>query len=131
MKFVATEAGFKNGLGGASNSTSAEKQHYVLFGVQKDTQHPENSGVYFEYDDQSKGAVNSVRGVSIGNKSVVFKLKGGKSVEVNCNVGTDQWEQLQRGIRAVFPSDVISSNGTLSRSSRTQQKKPTVRRSSR
>ena len=109
MKFTATEAGFKDGIGGASNSASAEKQHYVLFGVQKDSQHPDNSGVYFEYDDQSKGAVNCVKTVMIGDKSVGFRLKDGKSIEVRCNVSAYEWEALKRGIRIVFPDNSISS----------------------
>jgi hypothetical protein len=108
MKFSATEAGFKDGRGGASNSTSAEKQHYVLFGTQQDVQHPENSGVYFEYDDQSNGAVNSVKAVSIGGKSVAFKLKGGKSIEVNCDVSAEQWAELKRAIRTVFPPELLA-----------------------
>jgi hypothetical protein len=110
MKFTATEAGFEDGLAGASNSKAEGKQHYVLFGIQRDRQHPENSGVYFEYDDQSNGAVNCVKAISIGDRFVAFKLKGGKSVEVNCNVPAEEWEQLQRGIRAVFPKEMIASN---------------------
>jgi hypothetical protein len=108
MKFSATEAGFKDGLGGASNSTSAEKRHYVLFGAQQDAQHPENSGVYFEYDDQSNGEVNSVKEVSIGGKSVVFKLKDGKSIEVNCDASTEQWAELKTAIRTVFPRELLA-----------------------
>lgn len=105
VKFTATEAGFRKGIGGASNSKSEEKHHYVLFGVQKDDMYPENSGVYFEYDDQSNGAINSVKAVSIGDKSVVFKLKDESSVEVNCSVSAEQWDELQRGLRTVFPQN--------------------------
>ena len=115
VKFIATEAGFKNGLGGVSNSMSTEEQHYVLFGAQNDSQHPENCGIYFEYDDQSNGAVNSVRAISIGDKSILFKLKGGKSIEVSCNMSGEQWKELQCGIRAVFPENVIVSNSKWGR----------------
>lgn len=111
MRFTATEAGFKDGLGGASNAKGTEKYHYVLFGTQRDAQHPENSGAYFEYDDQSNGAVNSVKAISIGDKSVVFKLKGGRSIEVNCNnVSAKHWAEFKRAIRTVFPRDSVSSS---------------------
>ncbi len=109
MRFTATEAGFKDGLGGASNAKSAEEYHYVLFGTQQDAQRPENSGAYFEYDDQSKGAVGSVEAVSIDARSVVFKLKSGKSIEVICGVGTEQWNEFQRGLRTVFPHQIVSA----------------------
>lgn len=110
MKFVATEAGFKDGLGGASNSKSPEKYHYILFGGQEDKPHPKNSGIYFEYDDQSNGAVNSVKTVIIDGKTVVFKLRSGKSIEITCNVNTQEWSEFKRGIRAVFPPRAIMSD---------------------
>ncbi|MEW6158455.1 MAG: hypothetical protein AB1813_13565 [Verrucomicrobiota bacterium] len=116
MKFVATEAGFKKGLGGASNSKSAEKYHYVLFGVQKDCQHPENTGIYFEFDDQRNGGINSIKAVVLSNKAVAFKLKGGKSIEIDCNVSAQEWNEFKRGIHAVFPKNTISSK-TRSRDS--------------
>jgi len=97
-------------LAGASNSKSAEKYHYVLFGVQEDRQHPENSGIYFEYDDQSNGGVNSIKTVVLGNKAVVFKLKGGKSIEINCDVNTEEWNEFRQGIHTIFPKNTISSN---------------------
>jgi len=102
MKFSATEAGFKKGLGGASNSKSTEKYHYVLFGTQKDCQHPEFSGVYFEYDDQSKGAVNSVDTVAIVDRTVTFRLKNGEAIEVDCDVSAEQWKELLLGLATVF-----------------------------
>ena|SRR5689334_3015363 len=103
MRFTATEAGFKRGIGGASNSKNEKKCHYILFGLQEDTQHPENSSVYFEYDDQRNGRLNSVEAVSIGDKSIIFELKGGKSIEIRCDVSARQWEKLKAGIRTVFP----------------------------
>jgi hypothetical protein len=118
VKFNATEAGFKNGMGGASNVMSTEEQHYVLFGAQNDSQHPENSGIYFEYDDQGNSAVNSVHAVSIGDKSVLFKLKGGKSIEVNCNLSGEQWEELLCGVRTVFPEKVIVASSNEAQSGR-------------
>lgn len=111
MKFSATESGFKDGMGGASNKNGGDRYHYVLFGIQEDAQHPENSGIYFEYDDQANGAINSVEAVSIGGKSVVFELKGGKSIEIKCNVSTEQWDEFKQGIQTVFPKSRVSSSG--------------------
>lgn len=110
MRFTATEAGFKDGLGGASNSKSAAEYHYVLFGIQKDSQHPENSGVYFEYDDQSNGTVNAVQSVLIGSESVVFRLKSGKEIEVEFEVSAQEWSELKRAIRTVFPRSAVSTS---------------------
>lgn len=95
-------------MGGASNSKGGGQYRYVLFGTQEDAQHPENGGVYFEYDDQSNGAINCVKAVSVGGKSVRFELKAGKSIEVTCEVSSEEWESLKQGIRAVFPPDSIS-----------------------
>lgn len=55
MKFSATEIGFEKGLGGASNAQGKDDYHYVVFASQEDIQHPSNSGIYFEYDDQING----------------------------------------------------------------------------
>lgn len=107
MKFMATEAGFKDGVGGASNARSAEAYHYVLFGAQEERQHSRNSGIYFEYDGQSNGAVNCVESVSMGDKTVAFKLRGGKSIEIKVNVSGREWIAFKKGIRQVFPKSVI------------------------
>jgi hypothetical protein len=115
MKFIATEAGFKDGLGGASNGQAGEKYHYVLFGKQRDAQHPENTGIYFEFDNQRNGAVNSVKAVRISEGTVIFTLKRGKAIEVNCNVSADQWEELQRGLRQVFPKNIFQMNSAARR----------------
>lgn len=114
MKFVATEAGFKDGVGGASNAKSDEAYHYVLFGAQEDRQHSWNSGIYFEYDGQANGAVNCVKSVSMGDKTVAFKLRGGKSVEIRADVSGREWNEFKNGIREVFPKDIILS-GTQQR----------------
>jgi hypothetical protein len=102
MKFTATEAGFREGMGGASNSKSLGRYHYVLFGIQSDINHPENSGTYFEFDDQSNGATNSVQEVSMGDNSVTFKLQGGKSIEIDCDVPIKDWDEFKQGVRTVF-----------------------------
>jgi hypothetical protein len=107
IKFIATEAGFKNGLGGASNAKLVGKSHYILFGTQTDLKHPENSGIYFEYDSQSNGSINAIEAVRIGANVVAFKLKKGKSIEVQCNVSADEWHEFKRGIHTVFPQSSI------------------------
>jgi hypothetical protein len=122
MKFVATEAGFKEGVGGASNAKSDEAYHYVLFGVQEDGQHSWNSGIYFEYDGQGNGAVNCVKGVSMGDKTVAFKLRGRRLIEIKCKVSAREWNEFKKAIRKVFPKDVISS-GTRETVSK-KRKKP-------
>jgi hypothetical protein len=43
IEFIATECGFHDGLGGASNAAADEDYHYILFGRQIDSQHPQNS----------------------------------------------------------------------------------------
>jgi len=102
MRFTATEAGFKEGLGGASNSKNSEQYHYVLFGIQTDLQNAENGGEYFEWDDQSNGAINSVKEVVIGDKSVFFIMNEGESLEINCKLSAEQWDELKQGLRTVF-----------------------------
>ncbi len=107
MDFTATEHGFKNGLGGASNSASKKDYHYILFGRQVDSQHPEYSGVYFEYDDQSQGAVNCVKEVTISDEQVLFKLKRQKKILVRRGGKAIQWKQFLKGIRDVFAESII------------------------
>jgi len=58
LDFTATEIGFEDGVGGASNAAGAGDPHYVLFGRDGD-------GVYVEYDDQIHGGVDQVAGVSV------------------------------------------------------------------
>jgi len=101
--FTATEAGFEDGLGGASNSKSGAEKHYVLFGIQQDPQHAWNSGVYFEFDGQKNGRVNSVQKVIIGKTTVAFFLENGTSIDVRCGVNEHQWSTFEEGIRTVFP----------------------------
>jgi len=102
MKFTATEAGFENGMGGASNSKANDEHHYILFGMQEDPQHPEYNGAYFEYDDQKNGKVNSVEAVSINEKMVCFKLLSGTLIEIKFDVSAEQWGAFLSGIRTVF-----------------------------
>jgi hypothetical protein len=74
MRFSATEVGFDNGLGGASNGAGTEEYHYVLFGIQNDEQHQHNSGVYFEFDDQINGGIDQLKRIIVRHRSVEFRL---------------------------------------------------------
>lgn len=89
-------------MGGASNSKNLGRYHYVLFGIQSDVDHPERSGAYFEFDDQSNGAMNSIQEFSIGDNSVVFQLRGGKSIGIDCGVPEKVWDEFKQGVRTVF-----------------------------
>ena len=109
MRFTATEAGYKEGLGGASNSKSLEKFHYVLFGIQTDLQNSENGGEYFEWDDQINGAINSVKEVVISENKVLFIINQGESIEINCNVSAEQWDELKQGLQTVFLRKVVTT----------------------
>ncbi len=102
MTFTETEASFEDGLGGASNATSRAKYHYVLFGLQVDDQHPENSGVYFEYDDQCNGSIGAVDRIRIGENVVKFSLKNGTTIIVNCKTTDSKWNEFLNGINSVF-----------------------------
>lgn len=75
MGFVATEAGFAGGVGGASNAEDSADYHYVLFGRQTDSQNPECSGVYFEFDGQIQGGVNRVGAITVADGWVSFELR--------------------------------------------------------
>jgi hypothetical protein len=102
MRFDATEAGYKDGLGGASNSKSRAKYHYILFGQQEDNQHPSNSGIYFEYDDQLNGSVNSVKQVLVSETPAKFVLADTTEILVGNDVTKSEWEDFLQGIDAVF-----------------------------
>lgn len=107
MEFTATESGFKDGLGGASNSAATADYHYVLFGRQTDDQHPEYSGIYFQFDSQVNGAVNCVTKIGIGNGIVEFVFKDGKKIVVKRSLEESQWSEFLRGIYDVFGDGFI------------------------
>jgi hypothetical protein len=107
MEFTATECGFKNGFGGASNASSAKDYHYVLFGRQTGEQHSEFDGVYFEFDDQINGSVNCVRRVEIQNGVVEFALKDGRKIVVLREMGDARWSSFLRAIRDTFGREII------------------------
>lgn len=107
MQFTATEVGFENGLGGASNSKSDDPYHYFLFGHQPDPV----PGVYFEFDDQINGDVDIVRRISIGADQVEFALKAHPTITVmRGDITEAKWQEFIRGIRDTFQSDIIQSS---------------------
>ncbi len=106
MRFVATEAGFEDGLGGASNTRDSGASHYVLFGIQKDEQQPANSGIYFEWDDQENGMINCVSTVSVTSERAVFTLTTGKKIVVERGVSAPEWARLEAGIAQIFASQL-------------------------
>lgn len=108
MKFEATQLGFDNGMGGASNADYDGDLHYVLFGIEQDDELPEQSGVYFEYDDQINGGINKVQEVIIGNLSAEFLLKDGNSIAVDCRKCESQWDEFIVEIRKTFPEEMIN-----------------------
>ena len=107
MEFVATESGFEDGMGGASNAAGTADYHYVLFGRDIDEQHPERSGVYFEFDDQIHGAVDIVTAVAIVDDSVRFELRAGQKIVVRRGMAETQWSGFLRGIHNAFRDEII------------------------
>lgn len=107
MEFVATESGFAEGMGGASNSAGTTEYHYVLFGRDTDGQHPERSGVYFEFDDQIYGAVDCVTKIAMADDWVRFELKDGQNIVVRCGMAQAPWSVFLRGIQEAFAAAII------------------------
>ncbi|MCA9028939.1 MAG: hypothetical protein KDA86_27300 [Planctomycetaceae bacterium] len=107
MEFVATESGFADGMGGASNAAGTADYHYVLFGPDTDEQHAERSGVYFEFDDQIHGAVDCVTAVAIAEDHVSFELRDGQRIIVRRGMKDSQWSGFLRGIQDAFGDDII------------------------
>ena len=107
MEFTATESGFDDGMGGASNAAGTADHHYVLFGRQTDKQHPECSGAYFEFDDQIHGSVDSVARVMISDGVVEFELQDCRKIIVRRGIAEPQWDRFLRGIHETFSDDII------------------------
>jgi hypothetical protein len=97
LDFKATEVGFENGMGGASNADG----HYVLFG--KDAH-----GVYFEYDDQIHGRVNQVAGICVHADRVVFTLVDQNTITVRRQADDPKWLEFLGGLRGVFPPAMVA-----------------------
>jgi hypothetical protein len=100
IDFAATEAGFDNGLGGASNAQSTGEPHYVLFGKDGD-------GVYFEYDDQIHGGVDQVAQVSVHADHVVFTLRDSGVITVRRQMEDGPWSDFIDGVRRTFPATLV------------------------
>ena len=107
MEFTATECGFDNGLGGASNAAAKKDYHYVLFGRQIDEQHPEYNGAYFEFDDQINGAANCVARVVVRDGAVDFGLKDRRKITVLRGMMAAEWDRFLNGIRDTFDHEII------------------------
>ena len=107
MEFVATESGFEDGMGGASNAACTADYHYVLFGRDTDEQHPECSGVYFEFDDQIHGAVDCIARVSIADDLVTFDLRDGQKIVVRRGMAESKWSGFLRGIHDAFGDEIV------------------------
>ena len=102
VEFTATEAGYDGKIGGASNAKSESMAHYLLFGKQIDPQHAWNSGIYFEYDNQRNGRVNSVNRLAVGDDVINFFLVNGGVITVRRGVSEHEWARFKTGIGAVF-----------------------------
>src|SRR6266699_442350 len=107
MEFTATESGFEDGMGGASNAAGTADYHYALFGRQTDEQHPECSGVYFEFDDQIHGTVDCITRVVIADDCVRFELRDGQKIVVRRGMAETQWSGFLRGIHDAFRDEII------------------------
>jgi len=102
MEFTATESGFEDGMGGASNAAGTKDYHYVLFG-----RDPEDNSVYFEFDDQIHGSVDAVTRVVIAEESVEFELKDHQTILVRRGMAQPQWNGFLQGIHDAFGADII------------------------
>ena len=100
LDFVATECGFDNGLGGASNAAGTGPSHYVLFGRDGD-------GVYFEYDDQIHGRVDQVAHVVIHLDRIVFSLRDKNTITVRKEMSGAEWSEFIAGVRDAFPPAIV------------------------
>jgi hypothetical protein len=101
LDFTATEVGFDNGMGGASNAAGADDLHYVLFGKDGD-------GIYFEYDDQIHGGVDQVAGIAVHLDHVVFTLVDRNAITVWCGADDSNWSEFLGGLRDVFPPAMVT-----------------------
>lgn len=107
LEFVATECGFEAGVGGASNAAGTADYHYVLFGRQTDAQHPERSGIYFEFDGQNRGGVDRVGAITVTDDWVSFELRDGHRIVVRNGLSESQWAGFVNGIRDTFGDDIV------------------------
>ena len=111
MRFIATEIGFEEGMGGASNAASEEEYHYLAFGLQEDPQQPGNSAIYFEFDDQSNGDIDRVVKVVVGARSVDFVLREGRTIGVDGRRCEPDWAAWVSRVREVFGQRVVEMVG--------------------
>ena len=103
LDFNATECGFDDGIGGASNADGDGETRYVLFGKDGD-------GVYFEYDDQIHGGVGRVAGIAVHVDRVVFTLVDQMVIAVRKGMADRKWSEFLAGVRRVFPAGIVLWN---------------------
>jgi len=101
LDFTATECGFDNGMGGASNAAGADDLHYVLFGKDGD-------GVYFEYDDQINGGIDQVARIVVHPDRVVFARIDGDTITVHKQMDDTKWTEFLKGMRGVFAPAIMT-----------------------
>jgi hypothetical protein len=102
IEFDATEMGFNDGVGGASNAKSSAAYHYFLFGKQVDPQHSWNSGIYFEFDGQQNGGVNRVASVILAQDGAQLRLHTGDIISVRRTADDASWQKFIEGVDEVF-----------------------------
>jgi hypothetical protein len=107
MEFTASECAFNGGLGGASCGAETRGYHYVLFGSQTDDQHPEFTGVYFEFDSPRDGDVDIVNRVLVGDSEVRFELHDRRKIIVRRGTDQRQWGEFARGLQEVFGERIV------------------------
>jgi len=101
--FTATEAGYANGLGRASNSKGLESYHYVQFGRSPDGK----PGHQFEFDDVHYRSVNGVIKVAVARRVVEFDLKDQKVIIMREDLADVEWNRFLKGILEVFGDSII------------------------
>lgn len=96
-------------MGGASNAADTKDYHYVLFGRQTDDQHPECSGVYFEFDGQINGSVDCVTRIVVATWIVEFQLQDGRKIVVRRGMGESQWGGFLKGVHDALPKHIVQN----------------------
>ncbi|MGC4005219.1 MAG: hypothetical protein QM811_19705 [Pirellulales bacterium] len=99
LTFEATQSGTDNGMSGTATAMDADPVHYVLYGKDAD-------GVYFEFDDQSRGAYGRVSSVVLADDIVRFDLTDGDRITVKKQMDDSGWSHFLTTIRETFGAAV-------------------------
>lgn len=113
LKFTATECGSKVDHGtlicGASNSNAKDAEWHSFIFMRAHRSLDDDSGPYFELDDQSQGFYNGVRSIVLADRSMTIALAPPKNqlfghrliiVELACR--DSQIARFRAGIEHVF-----------------------------